>query len=123
MVFSSFQMTHFLLKKTSKHFSVLLLRSKICLRLIQMNFVGKQVSVIIPVKGNCQQFVIGLERELSLVTWDGISEKPSKIEKIADVDQGTQNRMNDGKCDANGRLWVGKKKNGTYNKVISSKNI
>ncbi|KAH1017172.1 hypothetical protein HUJ05_007872 [Dendroctonus ponderosae] len=69
--------------------------------------VGKHVSVIIPIKGNCQQFVIGLERELSLVTWDGISEKPSKIEKIADVDKGTQNRMNDGKCDANGRLWVG----------------
>lgn len=69
--------------------------------------VGKQVSIIIPVKGNCQQFLVSLERDISIITWDGVSEKPSKIEKISEVDVGTKNRMNDGKCDGVGRLWVG----------------
>lgn len=69
---------------------------------------GKQVSIIIPVKGNCQQFLVSLERDISIITWDGVSDKPSKIEKIGEVDVGTKNRMNDGKCDGVGRLWVGK---------------
>lgn len=67
----------------------------------------KPVSLIVPVKGKRDQFVISIERELSIVTWDGRSEKVSKIEKIAEVDQGTENRINDGKCDPSGRLWCG----------------
>ena len=30
------------------------------------------------------------------------------IDTLAEVDQGTQNRFNDGKCDCKGRLWAGK---------------
>ncbi|XP_066157867.1 regucalcin-like [Euwallacea fornicatus] len=69
--------------------------------------VGKHVSVIVPVKNNPKQFVIGLERDISCITWDGVSQKPEKIEKIAEVDKGTENRMNDGKCDSRGRLFIG----------------
>ncbi|ENN81654.1 hypothetical protein YQE_01952, partial [Dendroctonus ponderosae] len=67
----------------------------------------KPVSFIIPVKGQRNRFVISLEREICVITWDGISERPSKIEKLAEVDQDTQNRINDGKCDPRGRLWAG----------------
>ncbi|XP_072381101.1 regucalcin-like [Diabrotica undecimpunctata] len=69
--------------------------------------VGKNVSVIIPVKGKKDQFVVSLERELMLVTWDGLSQKPSKMEKILEVDPNTKNVFNDGKCDPSGKLWIG----------------
>lgn len=49
-----------------------------------------------------------MERELVVVTWDGVSSKPSKIEKLHEVDQGTTNVFNDGKADPSGRLWIGK---------------
>lgn len=71
-------------------------------------FLGKNVSIIIPVKNKKDQFVITLERELVLVTWDGESSKPSKIEKLQEVDKGSSNVFNDGKADPSGRLWIGK---------------
>lgn len=67
----------------------------------------KPTSIIIPVRGKTDQFIVTLERDLVLVTWDGVSEKPSKVEKITDVDGNTENRINDGKCDPSGRLWMG----------------
>lgn len=51
--------------------------------------------------------MVSVERDICKISWDGKSEKPSEIEKIAEVDRGTENRMNDGKCDPSGRLWVG----------------
>lgn len=75
---------------------------------IRKFFPGKNVSVIIPVKGKRGQFVITMEKELVLVTWDGESDKPSKIEKLIEVDSGTKNVFNDGKADPTGRLWIGK---------------
>ncbi|XP_074040570.1 regucalcin [Leptinotarsa decemlineata] len=71
-------------------------------------YVGKNVSIIIPVKGKTDQFVISLERELVVVTWDGESDKPSKVEKLYEVDKDIKkNVFNDGKCDPSGRLWTG----------------
>jgi len=68
----------------------------------------KLVSFIIPVQGKRDQFVVALERDICIVTWDGRSEKVSKIEKIVETDPDkTTNRVNDGKCDASGRLWAG----------------
>lgn len=71
-----------------------------------------------PVKNQKNRFVISLEREISVITWDGTSEKVSKIEKIAEVDHKTQNRLNDGKCDPRGRLWAGKNENELPNKLL-----
>ncbi|CAH1130548.1 unnamed protein product [Ceutorhynchus assimilis] len=67
----------------------------------------KPISVVVPVKGKRDQFVVTVERTVQLITWDGKSEKPSKIEKLAEVDEGTENRLNDGKCDPSGKLWMG----------------
>ncbi|KAL3288545.1 hypothetical protein HHI36_002984 [Cryptolaemus montrouzieri] len=47
-------------------------------------------SFIIPVEGEKMKFVLGFEKNISVVMWDG--------EKY---------RLNDGKCDASGRLWTG----------------
>lgn len=44
------------------------------------------------------------------MTWDGVSEKPAKIQSIVEVDtedDKLSNRFNDAKCDASGRLWAG----------------
>ncbi|XP_025110660.1 regucalcin-like [Pomacea canaliculata] len=46
--------------------------------------------------------MVGLGRTISQLDWDS-----QTVTKIVEVDQGTNNRFNDGKCDAKGRLWAG----------------
>ncbi|KAJ8944500.1 hypothetical protein NQ318_011758 [Aromia moschata] len=68
------------------------------------------VSIIIPVKGQKDKFVISIGREIALVTWDGESETVSEVKKLYEVDNNPDtidNRFNDGKCDPSGRLWAG----------------
>ncbi|RZC37252.1 SGL domain containing protein [Asbolus verrucosus] len=68
------------------------------------------VSFIIPVEGQKNKFLLGIGRDLAVVTWDGESEKVSNVEKIYEVDNTPEtlnNRFNDAKCDASGRLWAG----------------
>ncbi|KAF2879806.1 hypothetical protein ILUMI_26333 [Ignelater luminosus] len=72
--------------------------------------IGEHVSLILPVEGKSDQFVISIKREIYLITWDGVSETVTKLKKIAEVDtpldvQG--NRINDGKTDPTGKLWAG----------------
>ncbi|KAF2895407.1 hypothetical protein ILUMI_10767 [Ignelater luminosus] len=68
------------------------------------------VSFIIPVEGKPNQFVTAIDHEFQLITWDGISDTVSNVQKIAEVDNqpGLEgNRINDGKADPTGRLWAG----------------
>ncbi|XP_050302445.1 regucalcin-like [Anthonomus grandis grandis] len=67
----------------------------------------KPISVIIPVRGKKDQYLVTLQRDIAIINWDGKSEKPSKIEVLAEVDVGTENRINDGKCDPRGRFFGG----------------
>lgn len=70
--------------------------------------------MIIPVEGQKDKFLIAVGRDLNVVTWDGESTKVSKMEKIYEIDntpETVNNRFNDGKCDASGRLWAGTSKN------------
>lgn len=67
----------------------------------------KAVSVIIPVQGKPNQFVIGSGKEINIITWDGSSETVAQIEKIAEPEQGSDNSLNDAKIDPKGRLWIG----------------
>lgn len=67
----------------------------------------KPVSIIIPVQGQRDKFVVSLEREISILTWDGRTGKISDLQTLAEVDKDTENRLNDGKCDPKGRLWTG----------------
>lgn len=68
------------------------------------------MSLIIPIRGEKDKFLISIGRELAIVTWDGESEKVSNIQKLFEVDNEPNtidNRFNDGKCDPSGRLWAG----------------
>ncbi|KAJ8918475.1 hypothetical protein NQ315_008172 [Exocentrus adspersus] len=69
--------------------------------------IGNSVSIIIPVKGKKDQFVITYGRQLMLISWDGKNDKITILEKLCEVDEGTENVFNDGKCDPTGRLWTG----------------
>ena len=71
---------------------------------------GPNVSLIIPIKDIKDHFVIGVGRSLALIKWteddpDHHSVKPSVFISI-DEDV-SRNRLNDGKCDPQGRLWAG----------------
>ena len=47
-------------------------------------------------------YVVGQGRSLVHVDWES-----RKVTKLHEVDQGTKNRFNDGKCDPKGRVWAG----------------
>ncbi|KAL3282598.1 hypothetical protein HHI36_005773 [Cryptolaemus montrouzieri] len=65
-------------------------------------------SFIIPVEGDEKKFVLGLGSKISVVTWDGLSDKVEKIEHLCEMGSiPSDYRLNDGKCDASGRLWTG----------------
>ncbi|KAK4883059.1 hypothetical protein RN001_006378 [Aquatica leii] len=69
---------------------------------------NKTPSFIIPVKESSDRFVISLERDICVITWDGVSATPSNLETIASVDTEIEgNTFNDGKADAFGNLWAG----------------
>ena len=54
------------------------------------------------------KFVVGIDRNVALVTWDGKSSVVENIKYLCEVDNDiTSNRLNDGKCDRYGRLWTG----------------
>ena len=68
----------------------------------------KQVSFIIPIKGSSDRFIISLQLEIAILTWDGNSSTPSNIETVVVVEGGLENnRINDGKADPMGNLWAG----------------
>ncbi|CAH1980091.1 unnamed protein product [Acanthoscelides obtectus] len=68
---------------------------------------GGNVSMVIPVKGKENKFVVSLDRSVCTATWDGESDKVTDIKKIVEVEPGTSHVFNDGKCDHTGRLWIG----------------
>ncbi|XP_049805554.1 regucalcin-like [Schistocerca nitens] len=68
------------------------------------------VSIIIPIEGQKDRFIITLGRNVAILTWDGVSKSPQNVEVLVSVDQekGKEtNRINDGKADPSGRLWAG----------------
>lgn len=72
--------------------------------------VDKMSSFIIPVTGSSDRFVISLERDIGILTWNGIDSTPTSIEIVGTVDSEPgfeNNRMNDGKADPLGNLWAG----------------
>lgn len=71
---------------------------------------SEPVSLIIPVDGQKDKYLITIKRKLATVTWDGISETVSDIKilgEVEDAEDTKDNRFNDGKADPTGRLWFG----------------
>lgn len=69
---------------------------------IKYNILDKVVGFIIPRKSG--GFMVGCGKDISLLEW-----KTEQTMCLAEVDQDVKTRMNDGKCDARGRLWFGEK--------------
>jgi gluconolactonase len=66
------------------------------------------VSLVCPVEGDPNKYIITIERDVQVMEWDGKSEKPTSLKKLYTVDDHCKtNRINDGKCDSKGRLWAG----------------
>jgi sugar lactone lactonase YvrE len=66
------------------------------------------VTLVVPVEGESNKFIISLGRSLRVLEWDGesgtyASLKPFKVVR----DENPNGRFNDGKCDSSGRLWAG----------------
>ncbi|XP_071118120.1 regucalcin-like [Haliotis cracherodii] len=65
-----------------------------------IHLVGDNVGFVVPRgKGG---LVAGLGQAFVSVDWE-----TKAVTKLAEVDPGTNNKLNDGKCDARGRLWAG----------------
>ncbi|XP_058468163.1 regucalcin-like [Malaya genurostris] len=66
------------------------------------------ISFIIPVKNETSQFIIGTERSITLIEWDGVSQKAKYIETVGEVEANlSDNRFNDAKIDPCGRFYGG----------------
>jgi len=71
---------------------------------------GRSVSIVIPIEGKEDQFIITVGRNVAILTWDGVSTKPTDVKIVSTVDteeSKESNRLNDGKADPTGRLWTG----------------
>ncbi|PSN53206.1 hypothetical protein C0J52_04508 [Blattella germanica] len=71
---------------------------------------GGPVSLVIPLEGEKDKFVITVGRNVAIMTWDGETSTPSEVKYVAvvDTEKGQENnRINDGKADPTGRLWAG----------------
>ena len=67
-----------------------------------------EVTLIVPVKDEANKYVVGVGRSLQMMEWDGLSSQPSSLTTMFTVEPDRpENRFNDGKCDARGRLWAG----------------
>lgn len=68
-----------------------------------------RTTFIVPVEAEPNTYIIGLERSLCELEWDGISADTFKLDEIKTVEENyPKNRFNDGKCDPQGRIWAGK---------------
>ncbi|XP_028135456.1 regucalcin [Diabrotica virgifera virgifera] len=65
------------------------------------------VSIIIPLKYRNNEFIVTLNNSIALIEWDGESTNINSVKQIYEVDAGTSNVFNDGKCDKTGRIWAG----------------
>ncbi|OXA63830.1 Regucalcin [Folsomia candida] len=66
------------------------------------------VSLVAPITGHPNKYLITIERDVQVMEWDGVSSTPTSLKKLATVDDHCKtNRINDGKCDSRGRLWAG----------------
>lgn len=74
--------------------------------LLDVNFVG----AVVPINGTTDKLLAAVDKRVVVVTWNGehnVDDPPMK--KIAALDYNRfDTRVNDGKCDAAGRFWIGK---------------
>lgn len=66
------------------------------------------IGFMVPVDGTTDEFVVGANRHVLLIRWDGKSGQATVLKSLAEVDQAhVGNRINDGKVDPKGVLFFG----------------
>lgn len=65
------------------------------------------MSIIIPIKGEKNKFLVTLDQKVATIYWDGENPEISNVNILYEVEKDTPNVFNDGKCDSSGRLWTG----------------
>lgn len=65
------------------------------------------MTLVIPVDDKNDTFVVGLGASIAVVEWDGRANQTGRPKYVKLVDETPGNRLNDGKADVTGRLWVG----------------
>lgn len=74
----------------------------------QVRIDQERVTLVVPVEGQDNKYVVGVGRTLQLMEWDGKTTTPTSLSGMFSVEPNNPgNRFNDGKCDARGRLWAG----------------
>ena len=70
---------------------------------------NKDVTLILPVEGDQNRFIIGHDGDLAFITWDGrSSELITDIETYVECEPAPDVRLNDGKTSPSGVIIVGK---------------
>lgn len=71
----------------------------------------KLASFIIPIEGSNNKFIVGIGRRVVIITWDGYSKTCQVERNLLTFEENDpkciHNRINDGKCDPQGRLFTG----------------
>lgn len=71
-------------------------------------FLDGRTTFIVPVESKPNTYIIGLERSMCELEWDGVSADVFELKQLNNVEENyPKNRFNDGKCDPQGRLWAG----------------
>jgi gluconolactonase len=66
------------------------------------------IGFFVPVENTTDEFVVGANRRVLLIRWDGKSGQATVLKSLVEVDQAhTGNRINDGKVDPKGVLFFG----------------
>lgn len=80
------------------------------------------ISMIIQIRNKSDQFVLGTRNTLSLVSWDGRTEKATFVKTAGDLGESQKHvRFNDGKVDPQGRLYAGTMRLETLGDIFDQK--
>ncbi|XP_069695230.1 regucalcin-like [Periplaneta americana] len=75
-----------------------------------VNIAGGHVSLVIPLEGTKDKFVIATGSSIAIMTWNGESSTPADVKYVYSVNtekDAHNTRFNDGKADPTGRFWAG----------------
>ncbi|XP_031334356.1 regucalcin-like isoform X2 [Photinus pyralis] len=71
-------------------------------------FDGDSIGFVIPVRYNRNTFIVCRDRYIDILNWNGLHNNTGVLRHMTYVDHSwANNQFNDGKVDANGRLWAG----------------
>lgn len=68
---------------------------------------GTWVTLIVPIEGTSDKFIVGMNGDLAIITWDCKSTEVTDIKKYISLETDADVRINDGKTSPSGMLFAG----------------